>query len=193
MSIKQGKLFIVSAPTGCGKTTIVQELLKRGTVTVKLVITYTTRPQGQGEINGQHYHFITHEDFLAKKAHGFFLETTVYKGFLYGSPKSILDEIKKGASFIMVVDRPGALHLKTLVPKAISIWLTVSNPETLVTRLTKRGRETGDILAGRIALAQEEFASELDQKNFTYYVLNDDMRLALQSLETIMLNETRSS
>jgi len=186
MNTKQAALFVVSAPTGAGKTTVVNEFFKKCPLLVNRVITYTTRPQTPGEINGKDYFFISLADFEQKQKQGFFLETTVYDDFLYGSPRSILDDMASGTSFIMITDRPGALHIKKLVPQAITIWLTVSHVQTLFDRLTSRHRETDQRLQERIALAQEEYKSELLHKNFTYYIINDDVRLAIDSLENIV-------
>lgn len=186
MATNHAKLFVVSAPTGAGKTTIVNEFFKKHPLLVNRVITYTTRPQTTGEIDGKDYFFVSPPEFEKKQKQGFFLETTVYDDFLYGSPRSILDAMASGTSFIMITDRPGALYIKKLVPHAITIWFTVSDVQTLFDRLVFRHRETDQRLAERIALARQEYESELEQKNFTYYVLNDDVLVSVERLENII-------
>jgi guanylate kinase len=193
MDTNHAKLFVVSAPTGAGKTTVVNEFFKKHPLLVNRVITYTTRPQTAGEIDGKDYFFVSPADFEKKQKQDFFLETTIYDDFLYGSPRSILDAMDSGTSFIMITDRPGALYIKKLVPHAITIWLTVSHVQTLFDRLISRHRETDQRLAERIALAKQEYESELDQKNFTYYVLNDDVRVSVQNLEDIIKSNIRNT
>src|SRR5436853_2205355 len=100
MTTTQGTLFIISAPSGGGKTTLVYEVIKRLAATIPLckVITYTTRAPRPNEHNGDDYYFVTNEEFLAKKEHNFFIETTLYDTNWYGSPRSVLDGLTQGTS-----------------------------------------------------------------------------------------------
>ena len=100
----QGKVFVISAPSGTGKTTLVKETINRlnNQYDISKVITYTTRNLRTGEINGKDYHFISHDDFLQKEKDGFFLEITKYDNQKYGSPASILTDIQLGKSFIIM-------------------------------------------------------------------------------------------
>src|SRR3989338_2709281 len=120
------KLFVVSAPSGAGKTTLVKAALEHlcKKFPIKRVITYTTRPARAGEMDGEHYYFISVNDFKQKVTEGFFLEWSSWYDHYYGSPVSIIEEIKKGTSFVAILDRAGAAEVLRAYPKAVCIWIT---------------------------------------------------------------------
>ncbi len=183
-----GHLFVVSAPTGGGKTTIARrafELLHKKGLLEK-VITYTTRLPRLHEQNGVDYHFISIADFVAKQADGFFLETTSYDNNLYGSPRSVIDAIDHGKSFILVTDRAGAKTIKQLYPQAILIWLAAPSLATIVERLQNRGRETGIELEQRIAIAAQEIIAEQENSLFDHYIVNNDLERASNDLRQLI-------
>ncbi len=183
-----GRLFILSAPTGAGKTTVAQAVLATlgAQVPLSKVITYTTRFPRPQEVNGKDYHFITVDDFLAKKDHGFFLETTIYDGHWYGSPKSILSELNTGKSFLLVTDRPGAKTIKSHAPNAILIWLDVPSKEILIERLRHRRATNQQALQQRIDLAQHEMGQEKTEHFFTHHVMNNTLDDAVKHIITII-------
>ena len=190
MNKSMGKLFIVSAPTGAGKTTVAKTVLTKLETQIPLskVITYTTRPPRPQEINGKDYHFVTIDDFVSKKNTGFFLETTVYDGHWYGSPKSIIAELKTGKSFLLVTDRPGAKTIKSQVPDAVLIWLDVPSKEVLLERLGHRTSANQQERQHRLALAQREIDQEKTKRFFTHHVMNNTLDDAVHQIIKIITN-----
>lgn len=187
-----GKLFVVSAPTGGGKTTVVRKVLQQisNLMPISKVITYTTRQPRSNEIPGIDYHFVTAKEFLAKKEQSFFLETTTYDQAWYGSPASIKTDLAKGKSFIMVTDRPGASVLKTLMPEAVLIWITVSSPEVIAQRLAQRGTESAEQQQRRLAIATEEITIEREEPIFAYHVINNGLETTAQEIIAIISSKT---
>ena len=183
-----GRLFVLSAPTGAGKTTIAKAVLAKigAQLPISKVITYTTRPPRPQEINGKDYHFVAINDFLSQKNAGFFLETTVYDKHWYGSPKSILSELSTGKSFLIVTDLPGAHTIKAKAPETILIWLDVPNKKTLIERLTNRGGTDQQALQQRIDLAQQEMAQEKKDRFFAHHVMNETIDDAAHTVTNII-------
>jgi len=188
--MSQGKIFIISAPTGGGKTSLSKALLDQDDLPLIRVITYTTRPRRGKEINGKDYYFISKKDFLEKESQGFFLETTKYDQHDYGSPKSIINDAKHGQSFLMITDRPGALHIKKLIPEAVLIWITLPNITIIAERLRNRGREKSkEALQRRIDIAKKEIDIENREKEFTHHIMNINFDQALAQVKKIILSE----
>jgi len=190
-----GKLFIISAPTGGGKTTLVHRVLQQLTDTHQLqkVITFTTRPARHNERDGIDYHFITPEAFRAKESAGFFIETTTYDGYSYGSPHAVLDSLKKGVSYILVTDRPGAKHIKQLYPAAILVWIGVPSIQAVCERLQKRGREDAEALQKRMAMAADEINAEEHEHLFDFHLINDNLEKTPQQLAQLIASSLASS
>jgi guanylate kinase len=211
-----GKLFIISAPSGGGKTTITEEVITRlgQLYDIQKVITYTSRAPRNNEVNGIDYYFVTPEDFIEKKSHRFFLETTSYDNNYYGSPASIISDLDHGKSFILVTDRQGALILKNKVPGAVLIWVYVTNPLEIKNRLINRSKTQDQIqdspknldqenletnlernkklihtIERRFILAQQEIKQELHENFFRYHIANDILEEAVQKVCTIIQNE----
>ncbi len=184
----RGVLFVLSAPTGGGKTTVAREAIKKlaPKYPIDKVTTYTTRPPRNHELNGVDYHFVTEEDFLCKQDQGFFIETTFYDGFLYGSPRSILHELDQGRSFLMVTDRPGAKIIKQELPGAVLIWLGVPDISTVADRLHQRGTEDDETLERRIELASREIAEEDKAPLFDHHIMNQNLDEAVNKLVSLI-------
>lgn len=191
LSIRTGKLFIISSPTGGGKTTIVTEVLNRlqNKVAINKIITSTTRKPRNNEINKVDYNFITKEEFKKLANAGSFLETNEYAGELYGSPASIISELKAGKSFIIIADNSGAKSLAKLIPESILIWITVSNVELIKERLQKRNGISSRQTELRYEIAQEEFELEERERFFQYHVINDNLETAIQQTMQIIKTE----
>jgi len=190
-SKKTGKLFIISAPSGGGKTTITQEVIARlaGKYNIQRAINYTSRAPRDNEVNGIDYYFITQEEFLEKKAAGFFLETTRYDNNYYGSPISLIRDLAHGISFILTTDRPGAAVIKHRVPEAILIWIYVSNPHDIKQRLIQRSLTKSQNIERRFILAQQETEQELRENLFKYHIANDVLETAVQEVCNIIQEE----
>jgi guanylate kinase len=184
-----GYLFVISASSGAGKTTIayhaLQEL-KKNSIVINRIITYTTRAPRAHETHGCDYFFITEEDFKQKEKNNFFLETMSYNGALYGSPASITHDLAAGTSCLMVTDLAGVYRIKQLIPQAILFWITVPSPEILKERLIKRGTETSEKINQRLILAQQEMTRVSLDNIFNYYVCNNILEQAVAQVVSII-------
>jgi guanylate kinase len=190
-----GKLFIISAPSGAGKTTLVNAVLNRVSVhySIERVITYTTKQPRSGEINGRDYNFLSPTAFEQKIKEGFFLEWSTAYGTYYGSPRSIVDQRAQGKSFILIIDRRGAEQVAKQIDQAVLIWIYTNNLDILRERLQKRGAENSAQIAARLIQAQKEIELEQQNRLYTYHVLNDDFNDAVGYLESLISEELINS
>lgn len=188
---KNGKIFVISAPSGAGKTSLVCKICDRigSQCSLERVITYTTKKPRPGELNGRDYHFLTIEEFEQKISENFFVEWSVAYGHYYGSPSHILNDITCGKSFMIVVDRDGARSFAQKCSDAVLIWIYTKNIEILETRLRSRKTDTNEQVLKRVALAHEEVCDEQLYALFKYHVLNDCFQTALQEIESIVSKE----
>jgi guanylate kinase len=184
-----GKLFIISAPSGTGKTSLVNTLLrdwKNNERQLKKVVTYTTRPSRKDEVEGRDYHFISREDFEKKQEEGFFLESGLFCGNYYGSPANVLNPAYRNEdSYLLVIDRAGGLKIKD-TPGAVLIWITPPSLQELRTRLEKRGKDSIESIEQRIKKAQEELECEEREKSYAYHLINDDFVRAENELKSLV-------
>lgn len=185
-----GKLFIISAPSGAGKSSLVNALISDKEVPPSLerVITYTSKPPRPSEVNGTDYHFITQQEFQRNIALGFFLEWSNAYGNYYGSPSSIIMGMMQGKSYIMVLDRNGASEVKRIVPEAVLIWIKVSSIEVLRNRLEARAEDSPEVIAKRLALAEVEMDQERRVSIFDHHIVNENFENALTDLKKIILS-----
>ena len=183
-----GKLFIISAPSGGGKTSLSKALIEKleESPSLSKVTTYTTRLPRSSEIDGIDYHFVSSENFQNLKKQNFFIETSRYHDNWYGSPISIIDEMKKGKSFVIATDRPGVKSIKKIIPQAIFIWITIASIEELENRMKKREQQSEHHIQERLALAQQELEEEEREKLADYVVVNDNFDRALHDLKKIV-------
>lgn len=181
----QGLAFVVSAPAGTGKTTLVQMLVNEFPCVVTS-ISYTTRKPRQGEVQGVHYHFITEEEFEQRIAANDFLEYVKLYGNYYGTSHSwVLEQQKKGKHVILVIDTQGGLLLKGKFP-AKFIFIKPPSIDVLRQRLLSRNTETPEVIAERVAWA----AKEMKEGNlYDYQIVNDDLNIAYQILKSIIIAE----
>ncbi len=179
-----GSLFLISAPSGAGKTTIVNAVLHQmqSKYLIKKVITYTTRPIRIGEVDGVDYFFIKEEDFLDKIKNNFFLEWSTWYGCYYGFPQFILDDLKKGISYIGIVDRFGARSIKQLYKDAILIWIEPKSIEILKERLLHRGTDSLDEIKKRLKKAVIEIDEEKKEKLYEIHIINDEFYETVKKL-----------
>jgi guanylate kinase len=193
-SKSMGKLFVVSAPSGAGKTTLVTEVIRRmgEFCPIARVVTYTTKPARPGEDrHGIDYHYLTPHEFQAKIAQGFFLEWSGTYGNYYGSPRSVLDDLLQGFSRILILDRAGAQNVKRCYEPAVLIWIYTKSIGVLQERLSgrSRGADAADQIARRLALAREEVEQEMRARLYEHHVLNDCFQSALQEFEGVIKKE----
>lgn len=185
---KTGSLFIVSAPSGAGKTTLVNAVIEKLGAKHQLsrLVTYTSKKPRATEENGVDYHFLEDAEFQERIAAGFFLEWSGAYGAYYGTPAMLLADLAQGRSFIAVVDRSGAQRLSSLVESAVLVWIHTVDLETLEGRLRLRNTEDQEAIAHRLRLAQIEMAEEQERNLFHYHILNDFFENALKELEMII-------
>ncbi|MCE2998343.1 MAG: guanylate kinase [Betaproteobacteria bacterium] len=181
-----GNLYIVSAPSGAGKTSLVAALLASDT-RVRKSVSYTTRAPRPGEINGRHYHFTSMEQFEKLEAAGDLLESAVVHGNRYGTSKRWVEEQLTGDSDIVLeIDWQGAAQVRRLMPSAIAVFVLPPSFEALLQRLNSRAQDSPEVIATRLANAREEIAHVHD---FDYVIINADFRTAAAELQDIVRTE----
>ncbi|MBU1664219.1 MAG: guanylate kinase [Gammaproteobacteria bacterium] len=177
-----GNLFIVSAPSGAGKSSLVNALLERDAA-IRLSISYTTRAPRPGEEDGVHYHFVSHEAFQERLGKGEFLESAEVYGNYYGTSQPWIEaERAAGRDILLEIDWQGAAQVRHLVPDAISIFILPPSIEELRRRLQGRGTDSEEVIARRMAAAREDVSHCLE---FDYLVVNDQFDTALADLLAI--------
>lgn len=178
-----GTLYIVSAPSGAGKSSLVQALIQ-GDDQLRLSISYTTRPPRPGEEDGVHYHFVTRETFLDMLGQGAFLESAEVYGHYYGTSQAWIEaEMAQGHDVLLEIDWQGAAQVRRLFPSAISIYILPPSLEELARRLRNRRQDTPEVIARRLAAAREDITHALE---YDYLVVNDDFQVALDDLHAIV-------
>ena len=180
-----GNLFIISAPSGAGKTSLVHALLNLNPH-IDLSISYTTRDPRSGEQNGKDYYFVSREDFLAMANRGEFLESAEVYGNLYGTSQIwISQEIAKGRDVLLEIDWQGAAQVRRLFPDCISVFILPPSIAALETRLKGRGKDNDTVIAKRLAAAREDIAHVAE---FDYVIINDNLNNALRELDAVVLS-----
>lgn len=173
--MSKGLLIVVSAPSGCGKGTLLAEVLKNDNFYYS--VSATTRAPREGEVNGVNYHFTSKEDFEKLIASGGVLEYAQYCGNYYGTPrKAVEDKLAEGKDVILEIEVQGAMKIKQSCPEAVFVFILPPSVETLKERLEKRGTETADVIAKRVAEARGEIEKAY---NYDYVIVNDDLDTAV--------------
>lgn len=183
MNAKPGILFVIAAPSGTGKTTLVNELIDTfGDLTVS--ISHTTRPKRPNETDGVNYHFVTKADFEKMLAHGDFLEHAVVFDNLYGTSKSWVDTtLAKGQDVILEIDWQGHQQIKALFPDAVSIFILPPSFAALRERLIARNQDKPAIIEKRLADVRKTLSHVSE---FDYIVVNDEFEFATHELASII-------
>lgn len=178
-----GNLFVVAAPSGAGKTTLVRLLLAQEPA-LGLSISYTTRGPRPGEQDGREYHFVTVDAFQAMIARGDFLEWAEVHGNYYGTSKKwIADRLAGGGDVLLEIDWQGAQQVRQLFPQAIGVFILPPSLEELERRLTGRGTDAADVIARRLAAAQAEMRHVGE---FDYVIINNELEEALVDLRAVV-------
>ena len=178
-----GHLFIVSAPSGAGKTTLVRLLLEKDPG-IRVSISSTTRPPRTGENDGREYHFVDVQYFLEMVSRGDFLEWAEVHGNYYGTSRHWIEaEMSAGRDVLLEIDWQGAQQVRKAFPAAIGIFILPPSLEELKSRLSGRGTDSAETIARRIAAARDEMR-HVDE--FDYVIINDDLQQALDNLRSII-------
>jgi len=179
----KGDIFVISAPSGTGKTTLVRLLLSRFP-TLSFSISYTTRLPRPGEVNGQHYFFVSEKEFKKSIAKGEMLEWAKVYGHYYGTPLTFVQEkIAAGKDIVLDIDIQGAQAVKKKMPEAILIFFIPPSWNELQRRITSRSSDSPEEIKKRLEAAKKEI---LAAREFDYIVINDVLEDALKELVSII-------
>jgi guanylate kinase len=182
--LSKGALFVISAPSGAGKTSLVKALVD-SVPGLKVSVSYTTRARRNGEVDGINYHFVTRETFIEKVQHGDFLEYATVFDQYYGTSQSWVEQqLETGDDIILEIDWQGAQQIRTLMPEAITIFILPPSRQILIQRLRNRGQDSEEIIARRTAEATNEMTHYAESD---YLVVNDNFQQALCELQSIVL------
>jgi guanylate kinase len=185
----KGRLFVITAPSGAGKTSLTQALLDE-TPGLKLSTSYTTRAPRPGEQNGREYHFVDEPAFLAMRDRGEFLENALVHGNRYGTSKKVISEsLERGQDLILEIDWQGAAQVRKLHPDCVGIFILPPSMEELERRLRGRGQDSDVVIRRRLANAQAEM-THADE--FEYRIINKDFDIAKAELAEIIRRERRA-
>ncbi|WP_016855920.1 guanylate kinase [Halomonas smyrnensis] len=180
----QGTLFIVSAPSGAGKTSLVRELIER-LDGIQVSVSHTTRPRREGEVDGVNYHFVDRAEFERMIAEGDFFEHARVFDNYYGTSRRAVEELlAAGQDVILEIDWQGARQVREQLPQAVSIFILPPSREELERRLSGRGTDEHAVIAGRMREAVSEM-SHYDE--YDYVVINDDFTTAERELQSLVI------
>ena len=182
----RGTLFVVSAPSGAGKTSLVRALLDRDPL-LELSTSYTTRAPRPGEVDGEHYHFVDHARFEQMIAGDELVEYARVFDNAYGTAEASLREvIDAGDDLLLEIDWQGARQVRERLPEAVSIFILPPSLTALESRLRGRGQDSDEVIARRMAQARDEL-SHFDE--YDYLVVNDQFETALAELAAVVTAE----
>ena len=178
-----GHLYIVAAPSGAGKTTLVRLLLEND-AQIGLSVSVTTRAPRPGEQDGREYHFVSVPDFLARIDQGEFLEWAEVHGNYYGTSRRWIEtQMENGRDVLLEIDWQGAQQVRKAFPAAIGIFILPPSLAVLQARLVGRGADSAETIARRLAAARDEMR-HVDE--FNYVIINDDLSQALNNLKSVI-------
>ena len=184
--MKKGKTFIISGPSGVGKSTVLSALLERRP-NVYFSVSATTRDPRPGELDGIHYHFMDVDSFRKWIAMDQFLEYAEYVGNFYGTPKRFVDEaMDQGKDVILDIEVQGAIQVTSKRPDTVRIFIAPPSWAELERRLTERGTDSKDKIQKRLLRAKVEFQTA---HTYDYFVINDTVENAVKELDAIMTAE----
>ena len=183
---RRGKTFIVSGPSGVGKSTVLRALFQ-GRDDLYFSVSATTRPPREGEVDGKDYHFITADRFRSMIEEDAFLEYAEYVSNFYGTPKKYVDEaMDAGKDAILDIEIQGAAQVSAKRPDTVRIFIAPPSWEELERRLTARGTDTPEKIQKRLLRAKVELDSA---SGYDYFVINDTVEQAVEELRAILLAE----
>lgn len=188
--MKKNILFVISGPSGVGKGTLVERVLKR-VPRVSRSVSVTTRKPRAGEVSGVQYFFVSKKEFLEKVDAHDFLEWATVHGNLYGTLKKTAEgQLLQGQDVILVIDVQGGQKVKKEWPDSVLVFIEPPSSEELKQRLVQRGTELPDVVEGRLKRAKEELEIA---SCYDYEVINDDLDIAVDNLVSIIENERKKT
>ncbi len=184
---RRGLLLVVSSPSGAGKTTISRRVLERDTG-IEMSVSYTTRPPRDGEVDGVDYSFVSKETFLRLQGDGAFLEWAEVFGNYYGTPRSpVMSAVEAGRDVLFDIDWQGAQQLAEVARgDLVTVFILPPSRETLEERLKKRAKDSDEVVARRMAQADNEISHYAE---YGYVIVNDDLDRASEHLYAILQAE----
>ena len=189
MTMNKGRLIVFSAPSGCGKGTMLAEILKNEKF--RCSVSATTRSPREGEIDGVNYHFLTREDFESRINAEQFLEHAEYCGNYYGTLMSEVDSyLDKGINVILEIEVQGAMKIREKRPEALFVFIAQPSVAELTRRLKKRGTETDEVIAERVSQAAGEIAAA---EKYDYIIVNDALEDAVSDFFAVIRAEELKS
>jgi len=181
-----GSLFVITAPSGAGKTTLIDAVMRQDP-SLKISVSYTTRAPRKGEKDGVEYHFVDDATFLAMQARGEFLESAEVHGYRYGTSKKVITEaLARGDDLILEIDWQGARQVRGIYPHCIGIFILPPSVEELERRMRSRGQDADEVIRRRVEAAREELSHAGE---FKYAIINKDFETARQELAEIIRKE----
>jgi len=183
---REGIIYILSAPSGAGKTTLIKKLLAIFPE-IRLIVSYTTRSRRAGESSGRDYHFVTEREFASIRSRGGFAEWAQVHGSFYGTPRLPLEQsIRRGRDALLDIDVQGAKKIKKQYPRAVSIFILPPSWRELARRLALRGTDRQASIRRRLDNARREIRQLM---RYDYIVINREVQEALKSLGAIVVAE----
>jgi len=184
--MSSGTLFILSAPSGAGKTSLLRALRERDRE-LHVSVSHTTRPRRPGEEDGVHYYFVGQDEFMGKVDRGDFLEHAQVFGNYYGTDEdSVRRQLQEGRDTVLEIDWQGARQVRLRFPEAVSVFILPPGPEALRERLGNRGQDSETIIRERMSQAVNEMSHYVE---FDYLVINDQFDRALDDLAAIVVSQ----
>ena len=178
-----GSLFVVSAPSGAGKSSLVRELMARDSA-LHLSVSFTTRAPRPGELHGREYFFVSETEFQERERNGEFLESAKVHGNFYGTSRLVIEENMQGDKDVLLeIDWQGAQQVRQYFPDAVGIFILPPSIAALEERLRARGQDAEDVIARRIQAAEGEIAHAPE---FDYVIINADFAVASSELTAIV-------
>lgn len=181
--MNKGKLFVVSAPSGCGKGTILFEVLNNNK-NLFYSVSATTRTPREGEIDGVNYYFLSKDEFKREIDNGGMLEYAQYCDNFYGTPKKkVVEKLEQGIDVILEIETKGAMQVKGVMPEAVLIFILPPSVLELRRRLNKRGTEEESVIEKRVKEAEDEIRRAF---NYDYIIMNDELDNAIEDFEAVL-------
>lgn len=190
MSKEKGRLFVVSAPSGAGKTTLVNAIVEQ-VDSVRLSVSHTTRPRRENEVDGRHYHFVSRDEFQNLVEKGAFLEHADVFGNYYGTSREAVQSLlEQGCNVILEIDWQGAQQVRQAMPGCRSIFILPPSGPELERRLRGRGTDSDEVIARRLAESRSDISHWTE---FDYVIVNDRLDAALEELAQVISGQGDAS